>query len=54
MHSLGTHLFTSCGGYKFDSTAIQSPFDSHSTSFRLRYDQSTTYDRTPMCVWAAA
>jgi len=48
------HIFTLCGGYKFDSTVIQLPFDSHSTAFRLRYDLSTTYYRTPICVWAAA
>jgi len=30
------------GGYNYDSTATRSPFTSHSTAIRSRYDRSTT------------
>jgi len=34
------------GGYNYDSTEIRSPFDTHSTAIRPRYDHSTTYVMT--------
>ena len=39
------------GGYNYDSTAIQPPFDSHSSSpaIRPRYDHSTTYVTNCVC-----
>jgi len=39
-------------GYKFDTTVVRPPFDSHATALLARYDHLTTYVTTvglPVC-----